>query len=205
LEMALIRLTEIGRLHGLQEILERLVALEARLPGGPMTPEPTAQLALFGQPAAASMPSVPSAAPLRPAETRPPQPTVRASAPPDAAAGWTATVERLRGRKRLASVLAAVQSAALEEDRLTLEVANGNAFVRDTLEDPEARQLIAETAAQTFGRRVRLEYRFAAVEAPRLEPVESPPLPGSQNMRDHPLVREALNLFGGTLVREART
>jgi DNA polymerase III subunit gamma/tau len=205
LEMALIRLTEIGRLHGLQEILERLVALEARLPGGPMTPEPTAQLALFGQPAAASMPSVPSAAPLRPAETRPPQPTVRASAPPDAAAGWTATVERLRGRKRLASVLAAVQSAALEEDRLTLEVANGNAFVRDTLEDPEARQLIAETAAQTFGRRVRLEYRFAAVEAPRLEPAESPPLPGSQNMRDHPLVREALNLFGGTLVREART
>ena len=81
---------------------------------------------------------------------------------------------------------------------------NGNAFIRDTLEDPDTRKLIADAAAEAFGRRLRVEYRFATLPAPRLEPVETrraaaPSLRG----RDHPLVREALGLFGGAVVREA--
>jgi hypothetical protein len=84
---------------------------------------------------------------------------------------------------------------------------NGNAFVRDTLEDPESRKLIADAATESYGRRLRVEYRFAAPPAARLEPVVevrrapmSPP-----RVRDHPLVREALDLFGGTVVREVGT
>ena len=74
--------------------------------------------------------------------------------------------------------------------------------MRDTLEDPETRQLLGETASATFGNRLRVEYRFVAAE----------PMPGSSavadaarseiRLQDHPLVQEALSLFGGTIVRE---
>jgi hypothetical protein len=89
-------------------------------------------------------------------------------------------------------------------EALILEVKDGNAFVRDTLQDPDTRKLIADAAAEAFGRRLRIEYRFAASPAPRLEAMETrragaPPPRG----REDPLVREALTLFGGTVVREA--
>jgi hypothetical protein len=137
---------------------------------------------------------------------RPPQEVAAASGPRDLGDGWAAAVGRLRGRKRLASVLAEVQPAALGTDTLTLEVANGNAFVRDTLEDLDTRRVIAEAAAEAFGRRLRIEYRFAAAPPPRLEPADARRAPGAPSrVRDHPLVREALALFGGTVVRELGT
>jgi hypothetical protein len=203
--MALIRLTEIRHLQGLPEILGRLVALEGRLPGGPPTSAATEELSLFGsRPAAAERPA-------RPAQGREtPPPATRTSQEPaapgaatDATVGWAAVVGRLRGRKRLASVLTEVEPVALTGDTLTLEVKNGNAFVRDTLEDPDTRGLIADAAALAFGRRLRIEYRFAMVPPPRLEPVETRRAPApTPRGRDHPLVREALGLFGGAVVRE---
>lgn len=207
LEMALIRLTEIRRLQGLPEILGRLVALEGRMPGGSPTPAATGELSLFESRAAAAE------RPARPAQGReisPPPSAARTSQEPatpsaatDVTVGWAAVVGRLRGRKRLASVLTEVEPIALTGDTLTLQVKNGNAFVRDTLEDPDTRRLIADAAAEAFGRRLRIEYRFAASPAPRLEPVETRRVPASTPRgRDHPLVREALGLFGGAVVRE---
>jgi len=207
LEMALIRLTEIRRLQGLPEILGRLVALEGRLPGGLPTPAATGELSLFeSRPAAAERP----ARPAQGREISPPPSAARTSQEPatpsaatDVTVGWAAVVGRLRGRKRLASVLTEVEPIALTGDTLTLEVKNCNAFVRDTLEDPDTRRLIADAAAEAFGRRLRIEYRFAASPAPRLEPVETRWVPASTpRSRDHPLVREALGLFGGAIVRE---
>ena len=122
----------------------------------------------------------------------------------DITAGWAGAVGRLRGRKRLASVLTEVEPASLGADTLILGVANGNAFVRDTLEDPDIRRLIADAAAEAFGRRLRIEYRFAPPPALRLEPVETrQAATPSSGGRDHPLVREALHLFGGAVVPEA--
>jgi DNA polymerase-3 subunit gamma/tau len=210
LEMALLRLTEIRHLQGLGDILSRLVALEGRLPGGPPAGA-TGELPLFGpRPAPADQPlrmteaarPSPAPAPVRSPEA----PSAQAEAL-DIATGWAALVGRLRGRKRLASVLTEVQPVGLEAETLTLEVMNGNAFVRDTLEDPESRKVIADAAAESYGRRLRVEYRFAAPPPPRPEPLAevrrapaSPP-----RVRDHPLVREALDLFGGTVVREVGT
>ncbi len=207
LEMALIRLTEIRRLQGLPKILGRLVALEGRLPGGLPTPAATGELPLFGsRPAAAERP----ARPAQGREISPPPSAARTSQEPatpsaatDVTVGWAAVVGRLRGRKRLASVLTEVEPIALTGDTLTLEVKNGNAFVRDTLEDPDTRRLIADAAAEAFGRRLRIEYRFATPPPLRLEPVETRRVPASTpRSRDHPLVREALGLFGGAIVRE---
>ncbi len=205
LEMALIRLAEIRHVQVLGEILGRLVALEARFPAGPSATA-TAELPLFGgHPTAPERPT----RPMQAVETPPPgaggRPSPGPAVPdgtPTVDAGWAATVGRLRGRKRLASVLSEVRPVSLEADTLTLEVRNGNAFVRDTLEDPETRRLIADAAAESFGRRLRIEYRFAAAPPPRLEAAARSAPTASPRVRDHPLVREALSLFGGTVVRE---
>jgi hypothetical protein len=125
-----------------------------------------------------------------------------AAPPPDVEAGWASALDRLRGRKRLASVLLDARPLELEEDRLTIAVPNGNAYIRDTLEDVETRRLISETATAVFGRRLRLEYRY--VEGGK------PPAGGESSegaaarLRDHPLVQEALGLLGGSVVREIR-
>ncbi len=209
LEMALIRLTEIRHLQGLGEILGRLVALEGRLPGGPMVPATAGELPLFGGRAVgAERPARPAQGPGTPPPTplvRPSQEAAASSGALDATVGWASAVGRLRARKRLASVLTEVEPTGLTADTLTLEVKNGNAFVRDTLEDPDTRKLIADAATEAFGRRLRIDYRFAAPPVPqalRLDPVETrravatPP-----RDRDHALVREALSLFGGAVVR----
>ena len=208
LEMALIRLTEIRHLQGLGEILDRLVALEGRVSGGSTMPATAGELPLFGGRATAAE------RPARPAQviqTPPPAPLVRPPQEPaapggatDAIVGWAAVVGRLRGRKRLASVLTEVEPVGPGADTLTLEVKNGNAFVRDTLEDPDTRKLIADAAAEAFGRRLRIEYRFATPPAPHLEGAETRRAAAAPSRgRDHPLVREALGLFGGAVVREA--
>jgi DNA polymerase-3 subunit gamma/tau len=210
LEMALIRLTEIRHLQGLGEILGRLAALEARLRGGPMAPATAEELPLFGgRPGPAERPTRPApngeASPSA-AATQPLQNTEVPDGRTDVASRWVAAVGRLRGRKRLASVLTEVQPAALSADTLTLDVKNGNAFIRETLEDPDTRRLIADAVAETFGHRLRIEYRFAAPPPPGPEPLEARRTPSTPApVRDHPLVREALTLFGGSIVREIST
>jgi DNA polymerase-3 subunit gamma/tau len=207
LEMALIRLTEIRHVQGVGEILDRLVALEGRLSGGQIGPATTGELPLFGtRPVSAGGPArtaqgPESSSPSPP--TRASQETAAATGATDVAVGWAAVVGRLRGRKRLASVLTEVEPADLTADTLTLEVRNGNAFVRDTLEDPDTRQVIAAAATEAFGRRLRMDFRFTTPPVPRLEPVEiRRPAAGPPPGRDHPLVREALSLFGGAVLRD---
>jgi DNA polymerase-3 subunit gamma/tau len=216
LEMALIRLAEIRHLPSVQGILDQLATLENRLAAGQSPSSRPAVLPLFDRqtpPPPHPTPSAPAPNPVvtRTAESAPPgsataRPDAADPAPPvDLAAKWETAVARLRGRKRLASVLTEVRPAIREEDRLVLEVPNGNAFVRDTLEDPETRQLLGETASAAFGSRLRVEYRFIAAE----------PMPGSSavadgarsetRLQDHPLIQEALSLFGGTIVRETAT
>jgi hypothetical protein len=120
----------------------------------------------------------------------------------DAASGWQATVLRLKGRKRVASVLTDVRPLAVEDDRLLLEVGNGNAFVRDTLEDPETRKLLGETASAAFGSRLRVEYRFVAATQPSPAGLAAEETAEGPRPQDHPIVREALSLFGGTVIRQ---
>ena len=205
LEMALIRLTEVRRLQGLGEILNRLVALEGQGAATPSIPAASTELPLFGtRPTVAERVERPqrstemSAAP--PAE-RPPQEPAAARDSLDPTVGWAAVVGRLRGRKRLASVLTEVVPEATSEDTLSLEVKNGNAFIRDTLQDPDTRKLIADAAAEAFGRRLRIDYRFVA------PPDQPPAIQGAAAPRagEHPLVRDALELFGGAVVRETAT
>ncbi|HTU00681.1 MAG TPA: DNA polymerase III subunit gamma/tau [Candidatus Sulfotelmatobacter sp.] len=200
-EMAILRLTEIRHLESLGTILDQLAALESRLPadaGAPRDPGP--ELPLFPRPAPPPL-VVQEAGPERPRLAIPPAPVV--SAPPpggvaDLQVAWQAAAERLRTRKRLASVLQEVRLAGAEGDRVLLEVPNGNAFLRDSLEDVQTRRLLSETLSQTAGRPVRVEYRFIAAARP--EPEAPAARPGSPS--EHPVVREALSVLGGTVVPE---
>jgi DNA polymerase-3 subunit gamma/tau len=214
LEMALLRLTEIRRLPGVQGILDQLAALEGRLSGGQPAPSREAALPLFDRPSAAPPRPTANAPAIQPAQGlgrmakpepgRSPAegldaPVGTPPAPADLAGRWGNVVAQLKGRKRLASVLAEVRPAGREADRLLLEVPNGNAFVRETLEDPETRKLLGETASATFGSRLRVEYRFVAPDPTLLS---IPDTATAARPQDDPLVREALSLFGGTIVRE---
>jgi DNA polymerase-3 subunit gamma/tau len=211
LEMALVRLTEVRHVQGLGDILQRLVALEGRLPSGRIVPPAPTPLLLFGPGPAAPAAPPPTAAPAPPSAPPPPEPAgpprIAAAAAervsePALEAGWAATLERLRGRKRLASVLAEARAVEISEDCLALAVPNGNAYIRETLEDPEARKILGEAVMSTFGRRLRVEFRFVA--PPNGGASEAPGAATATRLRDHPLVREALSLFGGTVVRENR-
>jgi DNA polymerase-3 subunit gamma/tau len=208
LELALIRLCEVRHLESLDTILGQLAALEARLPGGPAATQ-AEELPLFppSTPRRDGPATVPASAPTpaespreRAAPRRAAEPSSAPAAPAgDAQAAWSAAVERLRTRKRLASVLSDVRLVGSEGDRLILEVPNGNAFIRDSLEDPQTKRLLADAVSQTLGRPARLEYRFIAAAArPAPEAAPRPAL----SPADHPLVREALSVLGGTVLPE---
>jgi hypothetical protein len=81
-------------------------------------------------------------------------------------------------------------------------VGNDNAFVRDTLEDPETRKLLGETASAAFGSRLRVEYRFVAATQPSPAGLAAEGAAEGSRPQDHPIVREALSLFGGTVIRQ---
>jgi DNA polymerase-3 subunit gamma/tau len=204
LELALIRLTEIRSLPGVQRILDQLSSLENRLTGAPHLATPhVAALPLFDRQSAPPLHPAPKAAAASPALPAPPHPTqdlTEVAPPAGLVSAWDGTVARLKGRKRVASVLSEVRPIGVEGDRLLLEVPNGNAFVRDTLEDQETRRLLGETASAAFGSRLRVEYRFvAAAHPPPIDPAGAE-RSGGARFQDHPLVREALSLFGGTVI-----
>ena len=216
LEMALIRLAEIRHLPSVQGILDQLATLENRLVAVQSPPSRPAVLPLFdrqapppprpGSSGPAPNPVVTRTAESAPAGSATAQPDAAGPAPPiDLGAKWETAVARLRGRKRLASVLAEVRPASQEGDRLVLEIPNGNAFVRDTLEDPETRQLLGETVSAVFGGRLRVEYRFIAAEPMPGQSAVSDGARSEVRLQDHPLIQEALSLFGGTIVRETAT
>jgi len=201
-EMAILRLTQIRHLESLGTILDQLAALEARLPAEDGSSNPSAsgpELPLFSRP-------TPPPLAVREAAPEPPRSPASAAAPPpappapaaDLQTAWQAAAERLRSRKRLASVLQEVRLVGAEGDRVLLEVPNGNAFLRDSLEDVQTRRLLSETLSQTSGRTVRVEYRFIAATHPA--PEASATRSGSRS--EHPVVREALSVLGGTVVPE---
>ena len=234
LEDLIRRLTELeGRLGGgglpaaataPQPTLFREVPSAPARPGPPVppalaSPSPSARPASPPGPGPIPPPSRPSrmeVAPPAPESASPPGPAARglaASAPvaPDLAAAWAEVKRRLTRQKRLVTLLEEVQEVRIEGETLVLVFPNGNHFSRMTLEDPESRQLVVAAAAEAFGQRLAVEYRFlpapprpAAAEGPatpgQVPEPEAPPPAAPAGPAGHPLVQEALRLFGGRLL-----
>ena len=174
LEMALVRMAEARGLESLGSLIKRLESLEGRLGVVPEHPA-AAQPGLFTPQEKADPPSSPPAA----------------IGPEDR---WHEVRRRIGSERRSLGVLLAEAEVTLEGETLTLTFANGNHFARSTLEDPEVRSLLASTVSAVYGRRLQVAYRFLPLAAgKREEPARMP-------ARSHPLVREALEVFGGRVV-----
>ncbi|MBI4390763.1 MAG: hypothetical protein HY575_02680 [candidate division NC10 bacterium] len=167
---------------------------------GPVPPPPRPPRLEGGAP----QPSGPGGSPSRGTGAPPP-------AGADLSAAWEDVKRRVERQKRLVTLLEEVQEVRLEGETLILVFPNGNTFSRMTLEEPEYKQAVGAAAADVFGRRLAIEYRFlaqpprpAVAEAPA-PPTEAaapaapePPVPAEP--AEHPLVQEALRLFGGRLL-----
>ena len=180
LEMALVRMAEARRLQSVESLVKRLEGLESRLGISPGAAIPQAELFI-----AEEKLETPSS---------PPQTTA-----PPAATGledrWQEVQRRIAVERRSLAVLLAEAEVVLEGETLTLTFANGNHFSRSTLEDPEVRNLVVSTISAVFGQRLQVKYHFLApeVERPSRSSARTP-------ARNHPLVREALEMFGGRIV-----
>ena len=176
LEMALVRMAEARGLQSLGALVKRLETLEGRL--GTEANLPSAQPELFTAQENIDLPEPPPSPPVTGFVDR-----------------WQEVRRRIGVERRSLAVLLVEAEVALEGETLTLTFANGNHFSRSTLEDPEVRNLIASTISAVFGQRLQLKYHFLAPEVRR--PNQQSARTSAQN---HPLVREALEIFGGRIV-----
>ncbi|MFQ5839508.1 MAG: DNA polymerase III subunit gamma/tau [Candidatus Methylomirabilales bacterium] len=217
LEMVLVRMTEAQDLESIQSLLGRLEALEARL-GRALSAVPSPpQGSLFASTTDEGLTGAGPGVRPRGREERAPPPVSQAppvSAPAEAVKGpvaaepppgktpeveamWRTVKERVGRRKQsLAPLLDEAVEVSLEADTLTITFANGTSFARSLLEDLEIKKLVADVAAAVFGRRLQVACRFVS-GASRPTPKTERPAP------DHPLVREALQLFEGTILEES--
>lgn len=178
LEMTLVRMAEARGLQSLGSLVTRLESLESRLGAAP--DPPAAQAELF----------------VTEKVTAPPDPP---ATPTGLQERWDEVRRRIGAQRRSLAVLLGEAEVALEGETLTLTFANGNHFSQSTLEEPEARNVIASTVSAVFGRRLEVNYRF--LPSGRGQPEERPARnPGRMSARDHPLVREALEIFEGRIV-----
>lgn len=175
LEMALVRMAEARGLQSLGVLVKRLEALEGRI--GTTADLPRPQPELFTAEEQVALPDPPQS-PVAGFEDR-----------------WREVQRRIGVERRSLAVLLAEATVALEGGTLTLTFANGNHFSRSTLEDPEVRNLVASTVCAVFGERLQVRYHFlmSEVERPNQQSTRIPP-------RNHPLVRETLEMFGGRIV-----
>lgn len=220
LEAALVRMAETAAAPALDDLIRRLAELEGRLGGGGLLapPAPVPQPTLFREtPRAPAPPRLPR---LEGGAHQPPgpggSPPRDAAAPPpagaDLSAAWEGVKRRVERQKRLVTLLEEVQEVRLEGETLILVFPNGNTFSRMTLEEPENKQAVGAAAADVFGRRLAIEYRFLAQPArPAVAEAPAPPAeaaapepPAPAEPAEHPLVEEALRLFGGRLLPPGR-
>lgn len=179
LEMALVRMAEARGLQSLGSLVTRLESLEGRLGAAP--DPPGAQPELFAVEKGTVQPDPPAA-------------------PTGLEGQWDEVQRRIGAERRSLAVLLAEAEVALEGETLTLTFANGNHFSQSTLEEPEARNLVASAVSAVFGKRLQVNYRFLPTgEGGR--PEERPARnPRRTSARDHPVVREALEIFEGRIV-----
>ncbi|MBX3027233.1 DNA polymerase III subunit gamma/tau [bacterium] len=198
LEMALLKLATLPALLPIEEVLQRLADLEARLRGGSGAPARAATSAPAPRPAAAA----PAA---RAATTAP-------SAPPPVPAsagngGWEDFVAFAHAeRPTLADHLAKCAVRQLDADVAILAVPRGFRF--DYLSRRDHLSLIEELAGRFFGRPLRVQVEVGDASNGNA-PVE-PPRPSTAELTSaalqNPAVKAAVEILGGEVaeVRERR-
>jgi len=188
LEMTLIKLATLAPLLPVEEVLQRIEDLDARLRG---TGQATA-----GSPTRRS-PAPPSTTPASPAARTAPAPP---SAATSGAASWAGFVEFVRKEKvTLVSYLEHSQATRFDGDALELAVPAG--YYYDYLAHRDHLKLVEDLAARFLGKPVRVSVTEGSLPPAPTEEVAEKPTRAQQaaNVMAHPVVRAAVDILGGEL------
>ena len=207
LEMALLKLATLPALLPVDDLLQRLSDLEARLRGG------AAQRTATGVPAAAARSTAPTppaaaASPAPPAAARP-APSAAATASAPASSGrWEDFVVFVQGeRTTLADHLSKCTVRQFSDGGITLAVPRGFRF--DYLSRRDHLSLVEELAARFFGRPLRVQVELGEAASSGGAPAE-PARPSTAELTSaamqNPAVKAAVEILGGEVaeVRERR-
>lgn len=218
LEFAIIRATELPPLETLGRLVDRLEALEGRVQGTQVMTE--SHRAAPSRAVSAPEPVFESPRPAVKTEPLAAPPTFdeESQAEPISAEGpdaWAAVVSQLIHEKpNLASYLEAGQPV-VAGDSLTLEFEPANAFAVNMIQKGDNEKLIRAIAAERFGRPMAVRFVVAkGTSKPRAAVSPAAPTPDlpadsgqagrkkalMQESLADPVVKSALDLFGGELV-----
>ncbi|MCK4623398.1 MAG: DNA polymerase III subunit gamma/tau [Desulfuromonadales bacterium] len=196
LEMVLVKLASLPPGIDVASLVKKLEALERRLATGGLPGPPGAAPAASSRPPVADEPPPPSEAEGKKSE-----------APPVAAGdkSWAGLVDfvKERRRPRIASLLEQSSLLLLELPRLRI----GMPARYFSLTDSEMRHSIEELAAEYYSAAVRVEVEKVKDEAkapPSLHQTKAQEETDrqkklKQNAEEHPMVRSALEIFGGKI------
>ncbi|MBI3388516.1 MAG: DNA polymerase III subunit gamma/tau [Deltaproteobacteria bacterium] len=205
LEMTVIKLCTLAPLLPVEQVLDRIEAIDARLRGDATAARPaaarTAPLRVADLAAPMSRPVAPPPVAVPAGEDAEPAPAVvRDSAPP--AGDWSQFIEFVR-KEKVTLVHYIEHSHVARMTASMLEIAAPEGYYYDYLAHRDHLKLVEELAERFFGTplRVMVTARRAAAAAPPVTDTADKPTRAQQTatVMAHPLVKAAVDILGGEL------
>jgi DNA polymerase III subunit gamma/tau len=204
LEMAVVRACEMPSLESVADLLEKVERLEKNLPEGAPSP-PTgrarrSEVRSREEPVAEPLPEDDAAVP----KDEPPGPALAGPA-----GQWMDVIHRIRDVKpSLASYLEGCRLIGMRDNVITLGFEDRTAFFVDLIKKEENLRLVRDTVKKLLGLDAQIKFEEGKGEAPpprRAEEAKKKERAKEENTLSDPIVKEAINLFGGEIVeiREA--
>jgi DNA polymerase-3 subunit gamma/tau len=203
LEMTVIKLCTLAPLLPVEQVLDRIEEIDARLRGDARVAKPaaarTAPLRVADLAATASRPAPPVAVPAG-EDPEPAPAVVRDSAPPGA--DWSQFIEFVR-KEKVTLVHYIEHSQVARMNAGMLEIAAPEGYYYDYLAHRDHLKLVEELAGRFFGTplRVTVTARRATAAAPPPSDTADKPTRAQQTatVMAHPLVKAAVDILGGEL------
>ena len=192
LEMSLLRLTELPKVMDMDEVISQMLKLEQKIAtGGQPMAEPRRREEDAGQQEV-------SAGYTQTEETNTVDPKVVADSP---LAKWQAVLKRMRQEKpALAASLERVSAREPKPDLLELDF-NGHEFDYEMVKERESFGLLNRVSREIFGEKMKISLIAGGEEIRRKQKGKTDRQRLQQRKAlKHPLVTEALEIFGGEIV-----
>jgi DNA polymerase-3 subunit gamma/tau len=206
LEVALLKLSELGRLASFEELLARIEAIESG--SAPFEPKRKGSSTGGGGSGSPNR-STHSPAPKEPRKSQASADEPSTAPSPESAEAIVALLlERLRSLKpKLAALVSHHNGIRLEGDCLRMGFIAGQQFIREQLEQEEFRGILEKEASEIAGRPVKIELSFSEPEGPRETPTPEETKADKKALLERavsdPMVRSFVETFQGE-VEEVR-
>jgi DNA polymerase-3 subunit gamma/tau len=192
LEMSLLRLTQLPKVMDMDEVISQMLKLEQRIAtGGQPMAEPRRREKDAGQ-------QEPSVSYTQTEETNTADPKAVADS---SSAKWQVLLKRMRQEKpALAASLERVSVREPKPDLLELDF-NGHEFDYEMVKERESFALLNRVSREIFGERMKVSLKAGGQEIRRKQRGKTDrQRQQQQKALKHPLVTEALEIFGGEIV-----